>query len=66
MKESKTIKILKSLNKKEIIEVGYFVDNPFFNKRSKTKELFTLLLDFYPKFNGENLTSEYLCKKLFF
>ena len=75
MQNSRTIKILKSLSKNEIIQLGDFIYSPFpklkissSHKHSSFKkviELFEILKKEYPDFSAENIKKEIIFQKLF-
>ncbi len=53
MKESKLIKILKSLSPVELNDFGEFVCSPYFNKSEKLITLYQFLKRHYPDFKDE-------------
>ena len=65
MKDSKLIKILKTFSKAEWNEFEKFVDSPYFNNGRKYIPYLKLLKKFYPTFDSERLTREYLYKALY-
>lgn len=54
------IKILKKFSKKEIREFEKFLNSPFYNNQSALVKIFSQLKKFYPDFENEKLTKEYL------
>jgi len=65
MKDSKLIKILKTFSKEEITAFEKFIASPYFNTVKNYLTLFKELIKFYPGFDDNKLTSEYIFKKLF-
>lgn len=64
MIKSKVIDALRALDKSELKEFESFVDSPFFNKNKNVSKLFGELRVFYPSFSNEELTKEYIYKKI--
>ena len=64
MIKSKTIDLLKSLDKSEMKELEDFVNSPFFNKNKNVRKLFAGLKPFYPEFENKKLTKEFLYSKI--
>lgn len=53
MYNNKLIKLLKTLNRKEMTRFRAFVDSPYFNKHEKVRELVKHLEQLYPSFVAE-------------
>lgn len=65
MINSKAIEVLKTLNQKEFKDLGRFISSPYFNTNKDIISLYEALKPFYPEFNNEPLSKEYLYKKLY-
>ncbi|MDQ3021860.1 MAG: hypothetical protein M3R36_15005 [Bacteroidota bacterium] len=65
MKDIKLIQTLKTFTKDEIKNFEKLVASPFFNKGRNYLPLLYELQKFYPVFDDERLTSEYLYKKIY-
>jgi hypothetical protein len=62
---NKAIEIIKSFAKKEINEFRKFLKSPYFNSSEMVIKLYELLLQFYPNFDDDNLSYDYLMEKLY-
>ncbi|MEO8209729.1 MAG: hypothetical protein ABI840_04145 [bacterium] len=60
----KIIEILKTFTPKDVKSFNQFLHSPFFNESQKIKNLYKILLRFYPEFNSKFLTEENLSKGL--
>jgi len=58
------IKILKNFSSLEVAHLRLFIVSPFFKSEPKVCSLCMELLEFYPNFNEEILTKEYLFNKV--
>lgn len=65
LKNSKLIEILKTLSPSEFKGFEKYVLSPYFRKGRDLTSYFNILKSFYPDFNDEKLTEEYVFKKLF-
>lgn len=68
MFHSKSIKLLKQLDKKEMTRLGHFLDSPFFFKGRKEQpliDLFCYLQRYYPRFQNKKLAREEVFVHLF-
>lgn len=65
MDKLKLIKILSTFSKDEWLEFEKFTASPYFNKGRNYIPLLKELYKFYPSFDSERLTSEYIYSKLF-
>lgn len=65
MNDSKLIKIIKTFSKAEWKEFEKFIDSPYFNNGRNYIPFLKLLKKFYPKFDSEKLTREYVYKTLY-
>jgi hypothetical protein len=65
MEKSALIKILKSLDQKEIRSLKKFVCSPYFNTSAATTKLFNEITSFYPGFSGKKFTREHLFQKIY-
>lgn len=65
MINSKLTNILQSFSKNELKEFEKFIGSPFFNKGRNYTPFLNTLKKFYPKFNDEKLTPEYIYAKLY-
>ena len=57
--------VLRTITPDELKSLKTFLSSPYFNSLSKINELFEILKKFYPEFNSDSLTSEFLFKKLY-
>jgi hypothetical protein len=65
MKNSKVIKILKTLSADELVSFEKFVASPYFNSVKNNIQFFKEIKKFYPDFDDDNVNSEYFYRKLF-
>ena len=65
MKETKLIDLLKRLNKEEFKDFEKFTSSPYFSRGRDLSPLFKSLKPFYPDFENEKLTDEYIFMKLY-
>ncbi len=65
MKDSKLIRLLKTFSKEEWKAFEKFAASPYFNKGRNYTPLIKELKKFYPSFDSEKLTKEYLYKKIY-
>ncbi|MEO8664421.1 MAG: hypothetical protein ABI462_02900 [Ignavibacteria bacterium] len=65
MKDSKLIQTLKTFTKDELKLFEKFVASPFFNKGRNYLPVLFELQKFYPSFENDKLTPEYIYKKIF-
>jgi hypothetical protein len=59
------INVLRTFSKTELKEFEKFVSSPFFNKGRNYIPFLNQLKKFYPKFDNEKLTQEYIYEKLY-
>jgi len=65
MKETKLIDLLKRLNKDEFKDFEKFSSSPYFSRGRDLSPLFKSLKPFFPDFENEKLTDEYIFSKLY-
>lgn len=65
MKDTKLIRTLKTFTKDELKLFEKFIASPFFNKGRNYQPLLAALKKFYPDFNKDILTSEFIYKKIY-
>jgi hypothetical protein len=65
MRNLKLIELLKAFEKKEIKEFEKFVASPFFNKGRNYLPLLKEIIRFYPAFDNEKMTKQYIYKRLY-
>ncbi len=65
MKNIRLLLVMRSLDAHEFKKLEEMVHTPYFNSSEKCKELFNILKPFYPNFNDERLTKEWLFFSLF-
>ncbi len=65
MYKTKLIKLLKSLDEKELIRFEQYLLSPFFNNSQKCIELYQYILTAYPNWQHESLQKEEVFKKIF-
>jgi len=65
MKETKLIDLLKRLNKDEFKDFEKFASSPYFSRGRDLSPLFKSLKPFYPDFENDKLTDEFIFKKLY-
>lgn len=65
MINTKLINILRTFSKSELNEFEKFIGSPYYNKGRNYLPLLTLINTFYPKFDDETLTHEYVYAKLY-
>jgi hypothetical protein len=61
----KLINILRTFSKSEMKEFEKFISSPFFNKGRNCIPFFNQLKKFYPKFDNDKMTPEYIYSKLY-
>lgn len=61
---SNLIKIISTFSKKELVDFEKFVSSPYFNNQSTLVRLFNEIKNYYPDFNSEKFTKEYLFSKI--
>lgn len=65
MISSRTIDLLKALDRRELKQFGDFINSPVFNKDAKMRGLFSFLVKFYPDFVSPQLTKENVYKHIY-
>ncbi len=68
MFQTKLIRLLKHLDKKELVQLGHFLDSPFFFRGRKEQRLidfYDYLKRFYPEFNQKKIAKEAVYESLF-
>ncbi|MDQ3022559.1 MAG: hypothetical protein M3R36_18635 [Bacteroidota bacterium] len=60
----KIIDILKTFTPKDVKSFNQFLHSPYFNESQKIRNLYKILLRYYPGFNSKFLTEENLSKEL--
>ncbi len=65
MKKSKFIRMLKTLNREELVRFKDFLHSPYFNKNKKCTQLIELLLPFAPNFDNDQLESATLLQPIY-
>ncbi len=64
MVESKLVRILERLNKKQLRRLQDFVSSPYFNKRWEVAKLLDLLVGFHPKYQAAEIEKEKVYKQV--
>ncbi len=65
MLKNDLLTLLAGLDKEEMKRLSKFVNSPYFNTNSKASELFDLLKQFYPEYDSDKLTKQYLHRELY-
>lgn len=65
MVDTKLIKLLSTFSKSEINRFSEFVSSPYYNKNIHVINLCNEILEFYPKFDSDDLTEEKIYVKVF-
>lgn len=65
MIKSKAIDILRTLSKAEFNRFEKFVESPYFNTNNSIIRLVNELINFHPDYNSDEITEEYLYKKIY-
>jgi len=65
MLKSKAIDILKTFSKEEYKRFEDFVVSPYFNKSKSLINLVSSLKNFFPEFNSEKMTEQFIYEKIF-
>lgn len=65
MNNSKLVKILRTFSKHEMKEFEKFISSPFFNGGRNYIPFFNQLKKFYPEFDSEKLTPEYIYSQMY-
>lgn len=65
MINTKLINILRTFSKSELQEFEKFIGSPYYNKGRNYLPLLVQISKFYPKFDDETLTHEYVYQKLY-
>lgn len=65
MHSHSSIKLLKSLDEKELKALGDFIKSPYFNKSEILIKLFDIIAKQHPEYTGKSLQKENLYKKLY-
>ncbi len=65
MNNLKLINILRTFSKNEMKEFEKFISSPFFNRGRNYIPFFNQLKKFYPKFEDEKMTPEYIYSKIY-
>jgi hypothetical protein len=63
--KSKIIDILRTFSSKDVKRFRDFLESPFFNESENLVKLYNSLLEFYPDFEDENLTEEFLNRNVY-
>lgn len=63
--KGKSLDIIKTFSEDEIKKFDLFLSSPYFNSKKSIVRLFKELRKFYPDFDSEDLTEEYLYSKVF-
>lgn len=58
------ILLLKNFSRIELKSLRCFLNSPYHNKNKKVIKLFLEIEEFYPEFNNDKLTNEYLSSKI--
>ncbi|MBI5403650.1 MAG: hypothetical protein HY959_09615 [Ignavibacteriae bacterium] len=65
MIDHQIIDILKALSEEEIKQFRKFLASPYFNRSRNVNSMFEILVKFYPDFNSDKLSKEFISSKLF-
>ncbi len=65
MKDTKIIEFLKKLSREELKEFEKFTASPYFSRGRDLLPMLKILKQFYPEFENEKLSDEYVFRKLF-
>ena len=65
MQDTKSLKLLRSLNKDEFFRLGKFLCSPFYSYSKASIALYEYLKKYYPDFDSKKLTKEKVWTKLF-
>jgi hypothetical protein len=65
MLNSSVIKIIQSFTREEISEFEFFLQSPYFNKKSGVIKLFSEIKQFAPEFKDEGLKKELIWQKIY-
>lgn len=65
MQKTKLAELLKTFSKSEFKEFEKFILSPYFNKGRDLLPFYNSLKSFYPKFDGDNFTTESMFKNLY-
>lgn len=65
MIQSKVIDIIKSFNKKEVLDFEKYLNSPFLNSNKNLIKLYSNLKRFYPTFESAKLTKESIFKSVY-
>ncbi len=65
MLKNDLLTLLAGLDKEEMKRLSKFVNSPYFNTNSKASELYDILKTFYPDFESDKLTKQYIYQELY-
>ena len=65
MRNSRTLKALKTLNTREFRRFKEYVHSPFFNKNRNVRKLIDVMDKYYPKFDSNSITEANIFNKIF-
>lgn len=65
MKSTKLIELLRAFKEKEFLSLENFVASPYFNKNENIIKLFSILKNYYPDFENEEIEKEIIFGKIF-
>lgn len=65
MKDTKLVQLMKTFDSSEMKELEYFVRSPYYNRGRDLRPLFNELRSFYPDFEDEKLTPEFIYNRLY-
>lgn len=65
IKETKLIRVLKTLNKKELRKYKSYIVSPYVNKNAKLIALLDYISTFYPSFDSQDFTEKHAFEALF-
>lgn len=65
MLKTKSLEILKIFSKEEFVSFFDFISSPYFNKNSNLVKLTTILKEYYPAFDSDELNNQSIYNKLY-
>jgi hypothetical protein len=65
MNNTKLVNVLRTFSKNEMKDFEKFISSPYFNKGRKYEPFLNELKKFYPKFDDDKLTQEYVYSRLY-
>jgi len=65
MKSAKLVELLRTFKEKEFLSLENFVSSPYFNKNENVVKLFSILKNYFPDFEHDDLVKEKIFVKIF-